>query len=279
MTLIVKQALVPAVARLRAAGVEDPARDARILMAFALGIAPERLTLHIADPLLPDAAARFEAAITARAGRQPVAQIIGERLFYGRPFIVTPDTLDPRPDTETLITEALRAPFTRLIDIGTGTGAILLTLLTERPDATGIGTDLSAAALQVARRNAAALQLTQRAEFRETSWMAGVSGPFDLIASNPPYIAKAAMDGLEPEVRNHEPHLALTDGGDGLSAYRSIAASAAPLLAAQGRLIVETGWDQGPAVAAIFASAGFKNIDIIKDLAGHDRVVSARHPG
>ncbi|WP_112309367.1 peptide chain release factor N(5)-glutamine methyltransferase [Pseudogemmobacter bohemicus] len=273
-----KQALVAALARLREAGIEDAPRDARLLLAFAMGVPAARLTLHISDPLDARAEARFAAAIAARAARQPVSQIIGERLFYGRSFIVTKDTLDPRPETEILITQALRQPYSRVLDLGTGTGAILLTLLAERPAASGIGADLSGAALAVAKGNAVAMGLDGRAAFTETSWFQGIAGPFDLIVSNPPYITLEAMADLAPEVRDHEPHLALTDFGDGLSAYRAIAAGAPDALVPEGRLIVETGWDQGRAVAAIFAAAGLKNIDIIQDFDGRDRVVSAIRP-
>ncbi|NPD15840.1 peptide chain release factor N(5)-glutamine methyltransferase [Xinfangfangia sp. D13-10-4-6] len=268
-----KLALIPAIARLRDAGVEDPARDARILLAHAMGIGADRLTLHLTDPLQAPAAARFEAAIADRAARRPVSQIIGSRLFYGRRFIVTADTLDPRPETEILIEEALRAPFDTVLDIGTGTGAILLTLLAERPQAQGMGSDLSAAALAVAGRNAGALDLSPRARFQQTSWLEGVSGRFDLIVSNPPYIALAEMAGLEPEVREHEPHLALTDGADGLTAYREITAQAPEHLAPGGRLIFEIGFAQGQAVAWLMADAGLRDIRVIADLAGHDRVV------
>ncbi|MBJ2152614.1 peptide chain release factor N(5)-glutamine methyltransferase [Paracoccus sp. IB05] len=273
---LAKQVLAEAVALLRAAGVEDPARDARLLLAHAIGIGPDRLLLHLADPLDHGAATRFDAAILARAARRPVSQIIGRRLFYGRSFIVTADTLDPRPETEILITEALRLPFSQVIDLGTGTGAILLTLLAESPAATGLATDLSAAALAVAQRNAEALGLSGRAKFTRTSWLDGITEKADLIVSNPPYITLDAMAGLEPEVRDHEPHLALTDFGDGLSAYRAIATQAPAALRPDGRLIVEIGWDQGRAVAEIFAAGGFKNIDIIQDFDGKDRVVSAR---
>ncbi|SEB89882.1 peptide chain release factor N(5)-glutamine methyltransferase [Rhodobacter sp. 24-YEA-8] len=272
---LAKLVLAEAVAQLRAAGVEDPARDARLLLAHAIGIGPERLLLHLADPLDHGSASRFDAAVLARAARMPVSQIVGQRLFYGRSFIVTADTLDPRPETEILISEALRLPFSQVIDLGTGTGAILLTLLAENPAATGIATDISAAALDVARRNAEALDLSGRADFVRTSWLDGVTEKADLIVSNPPYITLDAMAGLEPEVRDHEPHLALTDFGDGLSAYRAIATQAPAALRPGGRLIVEVGWDQGRAVAEIFAAGGFKNVDIIQDFDGKDRVVSA----
>lgn len=267
-----------AIPRLRAAGVEDAARDARLLLGHALGIAPNRLTLHMADLLPPEAAARFEAAIAARAARQPVSQITGQRLFWGRPFRVTRDVLDPRPETETLIAAALAAPFARVLDLGTGSGCILLTLLAERPGASGVGVDLSDAALGVARANAAALGVNDRADLRASDWFAQVAGRFDLIVANPPYIAAAEMPGLAPEVRDWEPHLALSPGGDGLDAYRAIAAGVGAHLAPGGRLLVEIGPTQGAAVSALFHTAGLQGVAVHPDLDGRDRVVAARAP-
>ena len=267
-----------AIPRLRQAGVEDAARDARVLLGHALGIAPNRLTLHMSDLLPPEAAARFEAAIAARAARQPVSQITGQRLFWGRPFRVTRDVLDPRPETECLIAAALSAPFATVLDLGTGSGCILLTLLAERPSASGLGIDLSDAALAVARENAAALGLAARASFRASDWFAQVTGRFELIVANPPYIAAAEMPALAPEVRDWEPHLALTPGGDGLAAYRAIAAGAGAHLAPGGRLLVEIGPTQGAAVTALFRAAGLQGAAVHPDLDGRDRVVAARAP-
>jgi len=276
--VIAKQALAAAVPRLREAGVEDAPRDVRLLLAHAMGIPPDRLTLHIGDPMTGPQVQSFEAAIAARAARKPLSQIIGRRLFWSRSFRVTADTLDPRPETEILVAEALAAPFSSVLDIGTGTGCILLTLLAERPDATGTGTDISAPALAVAQENAATLGLSARAAFRRANWLEGVPGRFDLIVSNPPYIAAAEMAALAPEVRDHEPYGALTDGGDGLTAYRAIARQAPAALLPGGRLLVEIGPSQGQAVAALFAAAGLADIRILPDLDGRDRVVAARRP-
>ncbi|PTE23658.1 peptide chain release factor N(5)-glutamine methyltransferase [Cereibacter changlensis JA139] len=269
-------ALRAAILRLAGAGIGEPARDARRLLAHALHIEPDRLTLHLQDLLAPEAAARFEAALAAREARQPVSQITGTRLFWGRSFRVTRDVLDPRPETETLIETALESPFASLLDLGTGSGAILLTLLAERPAARGLGTDLSPEALAVAESNAQALGLAGRARFQTADWFAGVEGQFDLIVSNPPYIAEAEMAGLSPEVRDWEPHLALTPGGDGLDAYRAIAAAAPAYLAPGGRLLVEIGPTQGRAVSALFAAAGLSGLRVEADLDGRDRVVLAR---
>ena len=268
-------ALRAAILRLAGAGIDEPARDARRLLAHALRLEPDRLTLHLQDLLDPEAAARFETALAAREARQPVSQITGTRLFWGRSFRVTRDVLDPRPETETLIETALEARFASLLDLGTGSGAILLTLLAERPAARGLGTDLSPEALAVAESNAQALGLAGRARFQAADWFAGVEGQFDLIVSNPPYIAEAEMAGLSPEVRDWEPHLALTPGGDGLDAYRAIAAAAPAHLAPGGRLMVEIGPTQGPAVSALFAAVGLSGLRVEADLDGRDRVVLA----
>lgn len=273
-----REILRAAIARLRAAGVEDAAGDARRLLEHAAGIPPGMLSVRLPGVLPPETANAFATMIAARAERRPVAQITGTRAFHGRDFRVTPDTLDPRPETEILVDLALGTPFAQVLDLGTGTGCILLTLLAERPQARGIATDLSPAALAVARHNAAALGLADRADFVLSDWFAAVAGTFDLIVSNPPYIAAHEMADLSPEVRDHEPRLALTDGADGLTAYRALAAGAPAHLAPGGRLLVETGWRQGPAVAAIFRAAGLADVAIHPDLEGRDRVVSAGKP-
>lgn len=270
------EALRAAIPRLQAAGVQDAPRDARLLLAHAMKIVPDRLTLHLSDPLAPEAAARFESALVERISRRPVSQIIGQRLFWGRSFRVTADTLDPRPETETLVAAALEEPFARVLDLGTGTGAILLSLLAEQPQATGLAVDLSPAALDVARQNAGTLGLADRAEFRLSDWFIGIEGRFDLIVSNPPYIAAAEMAELSPEVRDWEPHLALTPGGDGLDAYRAIAAGAPAHLEPGGRLMVEIGPPQGEAVADFFRGAGLADVQILLDLDGRPRVVTGR---
>lgn len=272
-------ALRLAVPRLEAAGVEGAGRDARVLLAHALGVAADRLTLHLPEEMTAAQGQAFDAALAARAGRQPVAQIIGRRLFWGLPFRVTPDTLDPRPETETLVAEALAQPFLKVLDLGTGTGCILLSCLKGMPMARGVGVDLSQAALAVAAENAAALGLIARARFQPSDWFSGVSGAFDLIVSNPPYIAADEMTGLAPEVRDWEPHLALTPGGDGLDAYRAIARGAGARLMPGGRLVVEIGPTQALAVMDLFRLAGLDGIRVQPDMDGRDRVVVAIKPG
>lgn len=261
---------------LKGAGIDGAGRDARRLMAHALEVEAGRLTLVLPEDVESEAAARFEALIARRAAREPVSHLTGKRAFYGREFEVTRDVLDPRPETETLIEAALAQPFERVLDLGTGTGCILLTLLAETQGAWGLGIDLSDAALDVAARNRATLGLTECALLRRSDWYETVTGSFDLIVANPPYIAADEVAGLSPEL-SHEPRLALTDEADGLSAYRTITAGAVRHLERDGRLLVEIGWRQGPAVADLMARAGLSDIIVIADLDGRDRVVSARN--
>ena len=251
-------ALAQAVHDLRAAGVPGAAGDARLLLAQA------------------DALARLATLIQRRAAREPVSHLVGGRLFWGRRLIVTPDVLDPRPETETLVAKALATPFERVLDLGTGSGAIVLSLLADRPAATGVAVDLSGAALDVARRNATALGLADRCTFAQGSWFAPVEGIFDLIVSNPPYIAVDELAALSPEVRLYEPHLALTPGGDGLDAYRAIAAGVGAHLAPGGRLLLEIGPTQGAVVAQMLRAAGLQRIGLLPDMDGRDRVIVAQ---
>ena len=272
------EALRAAIARLTAAEIPDAPRDARRLLAFAMGIAPDRVSLHLPDALDPKQAAAFDAAIADRIARRPVSQITGQRQFFGRTFRVTADTLDPRPETEILVAAALERPFVKMLDLGTGTGCILLSCLAGMPFATGTGTDQSAAALAVAAGNAEALGLAKRARFRQADWLSGISGKFDLILSNPPYIAEDEMAGLSPEVRDWEPRAALTPGGDGLDAYRAIASGAGARLMPGGRLGLEIGPTQAAAVTGLLTAAGFEKVEVRPDLDSRDRVILARWP-
>lgn len=260
---------------LKSVGLDGAGRDARRLMAHALNVDPGRLTLVLPEVIDTAAAERFDRLIARRAAREPVSHLTGRRMFYGREFEVTPDVLDPRPETETLIEAALAEPYERVLDLGTGTGCILLTLLAESQGAWGIGTDISNPALDVAARNRAMMGLAECALLRRSDWFAELSGSFDLIVSNPPYIAADEVAALAPEL-SHEPRLALTDEADGLTAYRAITSGAARFLEPDGRLMVEIGWRQGAAVADLMAGAGLVGVTVISDLDGRDRVVSAR---
>lgn len=272
----VAAALRAGAALLTAAGVEGAARDARLLMAHVLGLEAARMTLHLQDEITPEAQAAFDALVAERAARRPVAQLTGRRQFYGRIFEVTPDVLDPRGDTETLIAAALAEPFAHLLDLGTGSGCIALTLLAES-DAQGLATDISEAALAVAARNAAALGVAARVRLRRSDWFEAVEGRFDLIVSNPPYIALGDMAGLAPELA-YEPRGALTDEADGLTAYRVIAAQAADYLDPGGRLMLEVGAGQAADVQELLRLADYSDVQHLHDLDGHERVVWGRKP-
>jgi release factor glutamine methyltransferase len=272
------EALRAAKARLEAAGVEGAARDARRLLAHALGVAPDVLAGRMTDPVPEAAVAAFDALVGRRAAREPVSHLTGQRAFWGRDFRVTRDVLDPRPETETLVARALAGPFARVLDLGTGSGCILVTLLAERPGAQGVGTDISPDALLIAGENAARHGVADRLVLTPSDWFGDIGGRYDLIVSNPPYIAADEMAGLAPEVRDHEPRGALTDEADGLTAYRAIAEGAGRFLVPGGRLLVEIGPTQGMAVSSLFAQAGLERVVVHPDLDGRDRVVAARRP-
>ncbi|KQB98187.1 SAM-dependent methyltransferase [Loktanella sp. 1ANDIMAR09] len=270
------QVLAAAVQHLTKAGVPDAARDARKLFAYASGADAGRLTLILPEPVSAEVMTRFDQLIARRSRFEPVSHLIGSRAFYGRDFEVTKDVLDPRPETETLIDVALRDPFARVLDLGTGSGCILITLLAENPGGVGVGADVSPKALAVALRNAQRNHVDDRATFVQSDWMAGIRRPFDLIVANPPYIAADEMAGLSRDVREWEPRLALTDEADGLSAYRTIIAQAQDVLEPEGRLIFEIGSTQGKAVAELMLQGGLAHVSVIPDLDGRDRVVTGK---
>ena len=272
------QAMVAAIAKLRLAGVDDPARDARILLAHAAKVDASRVTLIAPDDIAPEIAARYEQLIALRTDRVPVSHLIGEREFYGRRFNVSRDVLDPRPETETLIEAALAEPFASVLDIGTGSGCILVTLLAERKNAVGIGTDLSEAACLQAAANAVLNNVDTCADIYQSDWFGAVRGRYDLIVSNPPYLAAAEMADVSPELRDHEPRMALTDEADGLTGYRMLANLGQRFLEPQGRLFAEIGWQQGPEVVVLFQQAGWLNPRLLVDLDGRDRVICADKP-
>lgn len=265
-----------AVRDLADAGLADPAREARIALRWAGGFRPEELISALNLPPDEEEAARFRQAIDRRMVHEPMSHITGMRSFWGREFGVGPEVLDPRPETEILITEALRqGPFARILDLGTGSGCLLITLLAEWSSATGLGTDISRPALARAASNAEKLGVSPRAAFLAANWTEGLEGSFDLVVSNPPYIAEAEIAGLAHEVREHEPRIALTPGGDGLDAYRRIAGGVARLMAPGARLMMEIGPTQAEAVSAILEKAGFHVSDIIRDFDGRQRVICA----
>lgn len=273
-----KPLLERATRRLSEAGSETPQLDARLLLQAAAGLSREAMILDPMQPVPPEAVDRFLGLIARRERREPVSRILGERDFYGRTFHVSPDVLDPRPDTETLIAAALdlMPEGARVLDLGTGSGAIAVTLLAERPDVSGVAVDLSPGALAVAKANAERHGVLPRLAFAQGNWFAPVGGRFDLIASNPPYIPEGDIAGLSPDVRNFDPRLALVGGVDGLDPYRVIAAGAAAHLAAEGHVLVEIGAGQAEDVAAIFAASGFRAAGRHSDLGGHVRCLAFR---
>lgn len=275
--MTINEALRLGIQILKKASVEDPARDARILMAASLDISPARLTLYAPDDLKAEAEANYFSDIQKRAQYVPVSHLIGRRTFWGRDFMVNADVLDPRPETETLIAAALEHRFDKILDLGTGTGCILLTLLAENQSAIGIGADLSQPALRIAQKNATNLDLTGRCTFVQSDWFKNIEGCFDLIVSNPPYISLSEMGEVQAELA-YEPRLALTDGGDGLGAYRIITAEAPKHLLPGGWLMVEIGSSQGASVLNMMAQAGLESVSIGADFDGRDRVVVGQMP-
>jgi release factor glutamine methyltransferase len=273
-------------AKFRDCAIESPELDARILIGQALGLDHAAVAAAAARQL--SVAEQTAIAILARRrlAHEPIARIVGFKEFWSLRLRVTAATLVPRPETETLVEAALdaiarrgaRSRPLRIADLGTGSGAILLALLSELPQAFGVGSDVSAAALAVARDNATRLGL-RRASFVACNMAAALRGPFDLIISNPPYIASGEIFGLAPEVRDFDPRAALDGGPDGLSFYRTIAAAASALLAPDGVLIVELGVGQADAVAALFAGAGLAPTQPRADLGGVPRALcSAKGP-
>ena len=269
--------------KFRQAGIDSADADARLLIAHALGIDRAELMANGERALTADETKAIDALGERRCKREPVARIFGAKEFWSLSLKIGPAVLVPRPETETVIEAALEAVVRdaspteklRVLDIGTGSGALLLALLSELPNATGIGTDISAAALEVARANAERNGLGSRCTFIACDIAAGVQGPFDLIVSNPPYVARGDIASLAPEVRDYDPALALDGGADGLDGYRAIAAQARRLLAPGGNLIVELGMGQEPAVRALFTNAGLTVAAARDDLAGIPRALGA----
>jgi release factor glutamine methyltransferase len=265
----------------RQAGIDSADADARLLIAHALGIDRAALMTNGARALSDDEMKAVDALATRRIKREPVSRIFGSKEFWTLSFKVTPDVLVPRPETETVIEAALdtllpmKQEKLRILDIGTGSGVLLLALLSELPNATGVGTDISTAALEIARANAEGNKLAARCMFVACDIAAGVEGAFDLIVSNPPYIAHGEIATLAAEVRDYDPPQALDGGADGLDGYRAIARQVRPLLASGGRLIVELGAGQEGAVRALFTKAGLNVAAAKDDLAGIPRALSA----
>ncbi|MEM7074357.1 MAG: peptide chain release factor N(5)-glutamine methyltransferase [Pseudomonadota bacterium] len=264
--------LAQATADLAAAGIDAAPREARMILAHALELPQGRIILELGKRVGEEVSDDIDGMIARRLMREPLAYILGKRAFYNHEYRVTRDVLDPRPETETLVRAALEVPFDHVLDLGTGSGCILISLLAARQRAAGIGTDISPEALAIAAENAEAQGLGHRAMFLESDWFDAVEGRYDLIVSNPPYVSRDEMTGLAPELA-FEPRQALTDEGDGLSAYRTIVPAARAYLRPGAQLMVEIGWQQGDTVATLFREAGFEQVTVLPDLDGRDRVV------
>jgi release factor glutamine methyltransferase len=281
--LSLAQARAAAARLLREARIAAPELDARLLLCHAAGLSHEAYVAALNNALAPDAAARFGAFVQRRLSGEPVSRIIGIREFYGRSFRIDASTLDPRPDTETLVEAALglvdrEAPL-GILDLGTGSGCILITLLAELSQVSGVGVDASLKALELARANAHALGVGGRTSFIASDWLEAVAGSFDLVVANPPYLSAADMAALSPEVRDHDPRAALEGGPDGLSAYRRIVPGLRKALRPGGFALFEIGPDQAQAVSPLLAEAGLEvgeGQHLWRDLAARPRVVGAR---
>lgn len=265
-------------------GLPSPRLDAELVVAHALGLDRVRLYMDLDRPLSKDELAKVRELIVRRRKREPIAYILGSREFYGRRFQVSPAVLVPRPDTETLIERALaivgEESNARVLDLCTGSGCIAITLAAERAGIAVDATDLSAAALAVARTNAGALGVAERVSFHEGDLFGAV--PADarcaLVVSNPPYLAQSELAGLDADVRAYEPHMALSAGSDALAFYRRIASEVSRWLEPGGTVLVEVGAGQAPEVERLFAAAGLLDVRTHADLGGHGRVVEGRAP-
>lgn len=272
----------------READLDDPALEARILVSGLLDLEPTALITRAREVIPAEKIERIRAAAARRVAGEPVYRILGWREFFGLRLKLSKGTLEPRPDTEVLVDAMLpvlhemvgqgRQP--RILDLGTGTGAICLALLHECLQASGVGTDISEDALATAKANADLNGISMRFEVLQSDWFSQVRGKFDLIVSNPPYIPSSDIAGLDREVREHDPLAALDGGADGLEPYRIIANQADQYLADSGLVGVEFGWDQMSAVRAIFEAAGFIVRHVIRDYGGRDRaLIFMRKPG
>ena len=274
--LTIAGALEAATQKLSVAGVEKPKFDSKLLLCHAACIEPVTVVTHPNRELSAEILQSFETLIERRALREPVSHLIGEREFWSLPFAVSSDVLDPRPASETLIQAALdhvedTKKAVSVLDLGTGSGCLLITILSERPFARGTGVDNSEAALIVARRNAEKNSVENRSTFELSSWGQNISGSFDLILCNPPYIAGSERDFLEPEVILYEPKIALFAGDDGLLAFRQLAPDVYRLLDPDGIAVLECGPGQAASVIEIFCSAALHHVETLSDLDGIER--------
>ena len=274
--MTVQELLTASQAKLRECGISDPVRDARLLLADCLELRTQNLNLLDNSCISEIKISKFWRMINERCKRKPVSKIMGYRSFWGRDFEINENVLDPRGDTETLIELILDCNFENMLELGTGSGAIAITVLAERPEVTCVATDISQYALNTARTNSKRHGVQSRLKLLYSNWFDKISGSFDIIVSNPPYISSKEYAQLSAEVLKYDPKISLTLGGDGLEAYREILSQALEKLSKNGHIFLEIGYRQANAVGHLFKEAGFQQIKVHKDLGSRDRVISAK---
>ena len=274
--MTVQELLTASQAKLRECGISDPVRDARLLLADCLELRTQNLNLLDNSCISEIKISKFWRMINERCKRKPVSKILGYRSFWGRDFEINENVLDPRGDTETLIELILDCNFENMLELGTGSGAIAITVLAERPEVTCVATDISQYALNTARTNSKRHGVQSRLKLLYSNWFDKISGSFDIIVSNPPYISSEEYAQLSAEVVKYDPKISLTLGGDGLEAYREILSQALEKLSKNGHIFLEIGYTQANAVGHLFKEAGFQQIKVHKDLGSRDRVISAK---
>jgi len=274
--MTVQELLTASQAKLRECGISDPVRDARLLLADCLELRTQNLNLLDNSCISEIKISKFWRMINERCKRKPVSKILGYRSFWGRDFEINENVLDPRGDTETLIELILDCNFENMLELGTGSGAIAITVLAERPEVTCVATDISQYALNTARTNSKRHGVESRLKLLYSNWFDKISGSFDMIVSNPPYISSKEYAQLSAEVVKYDPKISLTLGGDGLEAYREILSQALEKLSKNGHIFLEIGYTQANAVGHLFKEAGFQQIKVHKDLGSRDRVISAK---
>ena len=274
--MTVQELLTAGQAKLRECGISDPVRDARLLLADCLELRTQNLNLLDNSCISEIKISKFWRMINERCKRKPVSKILGYRSFWGRDFEINENVLDPRGDTETLIELILDCNFENMLELGTGSGAIAITVLAERPEVTCVATDISQYALNTARTNSKRHGVQSRLKLLYSNWFDKISGSFDMIVSNPPYISSKEYAQLSAQVLKYDPKISLTLGGDGLEAYREILSQALEKLSKNGHIFLEIGYTQANAVGHLFKEAGFQQIKVHKDLGSRDRVISAK---
>ena len=272
----VQELLIASQAKLRECGINDPIRDARLLLADCLELRTQNLNLLNDSYISEIKISKFWRMVKERCKRKPVSKILGYRSFWGRDFEINENVLDPRGDTETLIELILDCKFENMLELGTGSGAIAITVLAERPEVTCVATDISEYALKTASANSKRHGVESRLKLLHSNWFEKISGSFDVIVSNPPYISSEEYAQLSAEVVKYDPKISLTLGGDGLEAYREILSQALEKLSKNGHIFLEIGYTQANAVGHLFREAGFQQIKVHKDLGSRDRVISAK---